>query len=168
MVTESFQGQGLPDDFANRIGRLIEARGSIVDALFDPTATPDILTELSISDEANRRAIDFHVVQRLAPGVVRGVATSPTAGLPRGSTILSSGRHTKTPPDPTEFAEFVRSLSATASVGTPLRVLETGIKVIDVICPLIAGGTLAIAPDAGAGSTVVMELSATACFPNNS
>ena len=67
MVTESFQGQGLPDDFANRIGRLIEARGSIVDALFDPTATPDILTELSISDEANRRAIDFHVAQRLAP-----------------------------------------------------------------------------------------------------
>jgi RNA polymerase sigma factor (sigma-70 family) len=83
MVTESFQGQGLPDDFANRIGRLIEARGSIVDALFDPTATPDILTELSISDEANRRAIDFHVAQRLAPGVVRGVATSPAAGLPR-------------------------------------------------------------------------------------
>ena len=157
MVTESFQGQGLPDDFANRIGRLIEARGSIVDALFDPTATPDILTELSISDEANRRAIDFHVAQRLAPGVVRGVATSSAAGLPRGSTILSSGRHTKTPPDPAEFAEFVRSLSATASVGTPLRLLETGIKVIDVMCPLIAGGTLAIAPDPGGGATVVME-----------
>lgn len=157
MFTESFQGQGLPDDFANRIGRLIEARGGIVDALFDPTATPDILTELSISDEANRRAINFHVVQRPAPGVVRGVATSPAGGLPRGSTILSAGRHTKTPPDPAEFAEFVRSLSATASVGTPLRLLETGIKVIDVMCPLVAGGTLAIAPDAGGGSTVVME-----------
>jgi RNA polymerase sigma factor (sigma-70 family) len=157
MVTESFQGQGLPDDFANRIGRLIETRGSIVDALFDPTATPDILTELSISDEANRRAIDFHVVQRPAPGIVRGVATSSVAGLPRGSTVLSSGRHTTTPPDPAEFAELVRSLSATAAVGKPFRLLETGIKVIDVMCPLVAGGTLAIAPDIGAGATVVME-----------
>ena len=157
MVTASFQGQGLPDDFANRIGRLIEARGSIVDALFDPTATPDILTELSISDEANRRAIDFHVVQRPAPGIVRGVATSSVGGLPRGSTVLSSGRHTTTPPDPAEFAEMVRSLSATASVGKPFRLLETGIKVIDVMCPLVAGGTLAIAPDIGAGATVVME-----------
>ena len=63
---------------------------------------------IAVNDEASRRAIDFHVVQRPAPGVVRGVATSPAAGLPRGSTILSSGRHTKTPPDPAEFAEFVR------------------------------------------------------------
>jgi RNA polymerase sigma factor (sigma-70 family) len=157
MITENLHGQALPDDFANRIGRLIEARGNVVDALFDPEATPDILTELSISDEANRRAVNFHVVQRPAPGIVRGVAKPPAGGLPRGSTVLSSGRHTRTPFDPTEFAEFVRSLSAEAPIGQPLRLLETGIKVIDVMCPLVAGGTLAIAGDPGGGSTVVME-----------
>jgi len=97
------------------------------------------------------------VVQRPAPGIVRGVAKSPASGLPRGSTVLSSGRHTRTPLEPTEFAEFVRLLSAETTVGQPLRLLETGIKVIDVMCPLVAGGTLAIAGDPGGGGTVVME-----------
>ncbi len=156
MITENLHGQALPDDFANRIGRLIEARGNVVDALFDPEATPDILTELSISDEANRRAVNFHVVQRPAPGIVRGMAKSPAGGLPRGSTVLSSGRHTRTPFDAVEFAELVGSLTTEAPAGHPLRLLETGIKVIDVMCPLVAGGTLAIAGDPGGGSTVVM------------
>jgi RNA polymerase sigma factor (sigma-70 family) len=157
MITENLHRQALPGDFANRIGRLIEARGNIVDALFDPEATPDILTELSISDEANRRAVNFHVTQRPAPGIVRGVAKSAAGGLPRGSTVLSSGRHTQTPFDPTEFAEFVRSQSAEAPIGQPRRLLDTGIKVIDVMCPLVAGGALAIAGDPGGGGTVVME-----------
>jgi RNA polymerase sigma factor (sigma-70 family) len=157
MVANSLHGHGLPDDFANRIGRLIETRGPIVEALFDPGATPDILTELSISDEANRRAVSFHVAQRRSPGIVRGVAASPTGELPRGSTVLSSGRHTRTPFDPTEFAEIVRSLSVEVPADHPVRLLNTGIKVIDVMCPLVAGGTLAIAGDVGGGSTVVME-----------
>jgi RNA polymerase sigma factor (sigma-70 family) len=156
MIIENLHGQALPDDFANRIGRLIEARGNVVDALFDPGATPDILTELSISDEVNRRAVNLHVVQRPAPGIVRGLAKSPAAGLPRGSTVLSSGRHTQTPFDAVEFAEFVASLTE-APAAQPSRLLETGIKVIDVMCPLVAGGTLAIAGDPGGGSTVVME-----------
>jgi RNA polymerase sigma factor (sigma-70 family) len=156
MVTENLHGQALPDDFANRIGRLIEARGNIVDALFDPYATPDILTELSISDEANRRAVNFHVVQRPAPGIVRGLAKSPAGGLPRGSTVLSSGRHTRTPFDAVECTEFVASLTE-APAAQPPRPLETGIKVIDAMCPLVAGGTLMIAGDPGGGGTVVME-----------
>ena len=149
MITENLHGQALSHDFANRIGRLIEARGNVVDALFDPRATPDILTELSISDELNRRAVNFHVVQRPAPGIVRGLAKSPAGGLPRGSTVLSSGRHTRIPFDPAEFAELVPSLAAEAPVGQRLRLLETGIKVIDVMCPLVAGGTVAIAGDLG-------------------
>ena len=51
----------------------------------------------------------------------------------------------------------MRSLAAEVPVGQRLRLLETGIKVIDVMCPLVAGGTLAIAGDLGGGSTVVME-----------
>ena len=48
MMTQTLQTHGLPDDFANRIGRLIEARGSMVDALFDPAAMPDLLAELEV------------------------------------------------------------------------------------------------------------------------
>src|SRR5262249_49949408 len=49
MVNETLHAHALPDDFANRIGRLIEARGAVVEALFNPEAPPDVLTELAVS-----------------------------------------------------------------------------------------------------------------------
>jgi hypothetical protein len=78
MVTETLHSRALPDDFANRIGRLVEARGAVVEALFDPNAPPDILTELAVSDEANRRAVPVQVVQRPGGGVVRAVGLTET------------------------------------------------------------------------------------------
>src|SRR5262245_28826619 len=50
-MSETLQARALPDDFAARIGRLIEARGQVVEALFDPAATPDLMSELTVSDE---------------------------------------------------------------------------------------------------------------------
>src|SRR5216683_2297836 len=47
VVTETLHAHALPNDFANRIGRLIETRGDVVDALFDPAALPDLMTELA-------------------------------------------------------------------------------------------------------------------------
>jgi RNA polymerase sigma-70 factor (ECF subfamily) len=158
MVTETLHSHGLPDDFANRIGRLIGTRGNMLEMLFDPAAMPDILAELAVSDEANRRAVNVQVVQRPSPGVVRGIATSPIDVLPHGSTVMSSGRHALTPVGAAELDVFVRSLTGSEVVADDqLRLIETGIKVIDVMCPLVAGGTLAIAGDAGAGLIVLME-----------
>jgi RNA polymerase sigma-70 factor (ECF subfamily) len=146
MVTDTLHTHGLPDDFANRIGRLIGARGNVVDVLFDPAAMPDILAELAVSDEANRRAVNVQVVQRPSPGVVRGIATSPIDVLPHGSTVMSSGRHALTPVGSAELDVFVRALTENAVVADDqLRPLETGIKVIDVMCPLVAGGNAIIA-----------------------
>ena len=156
MMTQAISSQALPDDFAQRIGRLIETRGHVVDALFDPAAPPDILAELAVSDEANRRAVNVQVMQRGAAGVVRGVAAASLDGLPRGSTVLSSGRQALGPVAPAQFAEIFRSLAG-PTPNAPARPIETGIKVIDVMCPLVAGGTLAIAGERGGGTTVVME-----------
>src|SRR5579872_6374852 len=64
MVENVLSSQGLPDDFANRIGHLVAARGSMMDAKFDPASLPDLLTELLVSDEANKRAVTVQVVQR--------------------------------------------------------------------------------------------------------
>ena len=97
MVTDTLHAHALPDDFANRIGRLVETRGDVVDILFDPNAMPDILSELAVSDEANRRAVNVQVMQRPGAGVVRGVAISPIGDLPRGSTVLNSGRPARAP-----------------------------------------------------------------------
>lgn len=155
MATDALHAQRLPDDFAQRIGRLIESRDRVVDSLFDPSAPPDLLTELILSDAPNGRAIKVQVVQRLGGGVVRAVADGPIDPLPRGSTVLSSSKHSLAPVGATDFARLMPLLAGPAPA--PPRPLETGIKVIDALCPLVAGGTLAIAGDLGAGITVVME-----------
>jgi RNA polymerase sigma factor (sigma-70 family) len=158
MVTDTLQSHGLPDDFANRIGRLIEARGSVVDVLFDPSAPPDILAQLTVSDETNRRAVDVQVVQRPYPGVIRGVATSPIDALPRGSAVLNSGRQTETPVNLDDFSCIVATLAGPSPVAACAgKLLETGIKVIDVMCPLVAGGSVAIVGEVGVGIVVVTE-----------
>jgi RNA polymerase sigma factor (sigma-70 family) len=158
MVTDTLHSHGLPDDFANKIGRLVAARGGVVEMLFDPNAPPDLLTELAVSDEANRRAVAVQVVQRPGGGVVRGVAMSPIDAVPRGSTVLSSGRQSETPVILDEFSKIVPLLAGPSptAVGA-CKLLETGIKVIDVVCPLVAGGSVAIVGEARVGIVVVTE-----------
>jgi RNA polymerase sigma-70 factor (ECF subfamily) len=158
MMKDTLHSHGLPDDFANRIGRLVEARGGIVEALFDPAAMPDILAELAVSDEANQRAVNVHVVQRMGNGLVRGVVHSATGALPRGATVLSAGRTSITPVTGLPFDQIVPLLAGPSPLETgQAKLVETGIKVIDVMCPVVAGGSVALAGEMGAGTTVVME-----------
>jgi RNA polymerase sigma factor (sigma-70 family) len=158
MMKDTLHSHALPDDFANRIGRLVEARGGVVEALFDPAAMPDILAELAISDEANRRAINVHVVQRIGNGLVRGVVHSASGALPRGATVLSSGRPSVTPVTGLPFDQIVPLLAGPSPLATgEAKLVETGIKVIDVMCPIVSGGSLALPGGYGVGTTVVME-----------
>lgn len=142
MVSDALHGNALPDDFANRIGRLVESRGNVVEVLFDPNSLPDLLSELAVSDEANKRAIAVQVVQRPGGGLVRAIALAADQALPRGATVLNEQRHSLTPID---AAGFERLVTALALPSAQPRLLETGIKAIDVLCPLTAGGTVAIA-----------------------
>jgi RNA polymerase sigma factor (sigma-70 family) len=158
MVKDMLESHALPDDFANRVGRLVEARGSVVEALFEPSSLPDILTELAVSDEGQRRAVSVQVVQRPGGGIVRAVASSPIDAVPRGATVLSSGRLTETPVNLVAFDRIVPLLTGEApATGGAGKLLETGIKVIDVMCPLSAGGSVAIAGELRTGISVVTE-----------
>jgi len=159
MVTNTLHSQGLSDDFANRIGRLIETRGDMVEALFDPTSLPDLMTELAVSDEARKRSVTIQVMQRSGGGIVRGVASAPIEALPRGATVLSSRRRSTTLIDQMQFDRLVPLLTAAAATDgrQSSEIVETGIKVIDVMCPIRASGSVAIAGENGAGTTVVME-----------
>ena len=158
MVTDSLHASALPDEFANRIGRLIDTRGDVVDALFDPAALPDLMTELTVSDEARKGSITVRVMQRPGGGIVRGLAVSTPPELPRGATVLSSRRRSLEPVGDMQFDRLVPLLAAATSCGKKSdEIVETGIKVIDVMCPIRAGGSVAIASENGAGGTVVME-----------
>jgi F0F1-type ATP synthase beta subunit len=73
-------------------------------------------------------------------------------------TVLSAGRHGQTPVSREAFGRLVRLLAGSApESASPPKLLETGIKVIDVTCPLVAGGTVAIAGEYGSGTMVLVE-----------
>jgi RNA polymerase sigma factor (sigma-70 family) len=158
MVSDTLKANQLGDDFATRIGRIVRARGAVVEARFDDTSLPDILTELTVSDESRRRAVTVQVVQILEGGVVRGVVTSPADDVLPGASVMSSGRRTESRV-PTDIVD--RTIPVLAGLcrapGTGGELLETGIKVIDVLCPLTRDGTAAIAGELDAGPVVVTE-----------
>jgi RNA polymerase sigma factor (sigma-70 family) len=158
MVTSTLHSQALPDDFANRIGRLIDTRGDMVEALFDPASLPDLLTELTVSDEVRKRSVKVQVMQRPGGGLVRGLATLAAPDLPKGATVLSSRQRSPVPVARMQLDRLVAMLTAAATEGRrPNEIIETGIKVIDVMCPIRAGGSVAIAGEYGTGITVVIE-----------
>jgi hypothetical protein len=84
MVRETFHSHALPDDFANRIGPLIGVRRAVIEVLFDPNAPPDILIELTMSDEANRCGTPCRSYNALAAASY-SVARSPVDAIPRES-----------------------------------------------------------------------------------
>jgi len=90
-------------------------------------------------------------------GIVRGVIASPSGEAQRGATVLNSLRQAETPIDGNTFSRAVRLLAGPRRRKLEPKLLETGIKVFDVLCPLAVGGTVAIAGEFGAGTTVVME-----------
>lgn len=158
MVKDTLEAHRLPGDFAARIGRIVRAREGVVEVLFDPTNLPDPLTELTVSDTPRRRAVTIQVVQLLEDGVVRCVPLSPIEGLAAGMTVLSAGRRIAAPASREVLDRAVRLLAG--PVREPDRrpeLLETGIKVIDVMCPLVRGGTVAVAGELRAGTCVVVE-----------
>src|SRR5499426_1236423 len=158
MVKDALEAHQLPDDFAARIGRIVRAREGVIDARFDPTSLPDLLTEIVASDEGGQRPVTLQVVQRLPDGIVRCIVTSPADTLEPGMTVLSAGRHVQTPVSREVFDRSVRLLAGPpAPPDAPVEMLETGIKVIDVMCPLVRGGSVAIAGELRAGTTVLME-----------
>jgi len=158
MVKDTLEAHRLPDDFAARIGRIVRARDGVVEVLFDPTRLPDPLTELTVSDQARRRAVTVQVIQLLKDGVVRCVPLAPGDGLAPGMTVLSSGRRSEGTLSREALDGAVRLLTGPPTdVGRLPDLLETGIKIVDVMCPIVRGGTVAIAGEYRAGSMVVVE-----------
>ena len=158
MVEDTLHAHRLPDDFADRVGRIVQAREGVCEVRFDATRLPDPLTELTVSDQARRRSVRVQVVQLLQHGLVRCVPLAPSEDLTPGMTVLSSGRRVEGLMSREALDGAVRLLPgpATGPSGLP-ELLETGVKVIDVMCPLVRGGTVSIAGEYRAGTVVVVE-----------
>lgn len=167
------------------IGQIVQVIGAVVDIEFPRDAMPKIYEALVLkNDEADSLAengLTFEVEQQLGDGVVRTIAMGTSEGLRRGMKVETTGREISVPVGPKTLGRIMdvlgRSIDDCGPIGSeeirPIHnvapkfdelspsvdLLETGIKVIDLICPFAKGGKVGLFGGAGVGKTVnMMEL----------
>jgi F0F1-type ATP synthase beta subunit len=163
MVAGNIGKHRLDNEFAENIGRIISVRGPVIEAKFDAPARTDIFDILAIADSAGQRVEKMKVVQRLADGTVRAVAVASLTDVAVGASITNVGgvgdAATPALPNPAMSDEDVTIAVQTLgrSHDQPLNLLETGIKPIDLFCPLPAGGNVGLFGIQGVGRIVLAE-----------
>jgi F-type H+-transporting ATPase subunit beta len=163
-------------------GRIVQVLGPVVDVEF-PGALPAIYSALSVDYTVRRQPLTttLEVQQHLGDRRVRTIAMSGTEGLKRGYEVRDSGRplqmpvgdcvmgrvfdvtgravDERGPVEATQYYPIHRPPPPLADQTTSPKVLATGIKVMDLICPFLKGGKVGAFGGAGVGKTVViMEL----------
>jgi F-type H+-transporting ATPase subunit beta len=162
-------------------GKIIQVTGPVVDVEFKEGALPEILTALHITNPAIDDTEDnlvIEVAQHLGDNVVRCIAMDITDGLVRGMKVKNTGKPImmpagdailgrvlnvvgrpvdgKGPVNTTEYLPIHRPAPLFTEQNTSVNVLETGVKVIDLLVPFPRGGKMGMFGGAGVGKTVVM------------
>lgn len=148
MAKDALHQHGLSGDFAERIGEIVRAEGSIIDARFPADRLPGILNAITVGDDASGS-----VTQHLDNGLVRGIVKGKSTPRP-GMRVTDTASPVSTPLDHGSIAQLIASLGPTDS--TPV-LLETGIKAVDLCCPLPIGGVVGLVGDMQSGKTVLVE-----------
>lgn len=166
---------------AEKFGKIVQIIGPVVDVKFTDVKLPSIYNALSIEDKAHKRTLICEVAQHLGEDTVRAVSMSSTDGLVRGMKVVDTGGPITVPVgeevlgrilnvigEPVDGGPAIKSkLRRAIHQPTPLleeqetstEILETGIKVIDLLEPYTKGGKTGLFGGAGVGKTVViMEL----------
>ena len=161
------------------IGYVSQVMGPVVDVKFEEGKLPDINNALTV--ENGKRTLTVEVAQHIGDNVVRCIAMSSTDGLKRNSPVTDTGRSISVPVGRETLGRIFNVLGDTVDNGeevkseerwnihrhaptfeelsTSKEILETGIKVIDLICPYSKGGKIGLFGGAGVGKTVlIMEL----------
>ncbi|WP_454458145.1 F0F1 ATP synthase subunit beta [Thauera phenylacetica] len=165
-------------------GTIVQCIGAVVDIQFPRDSMPKVYDALKLEDVADSFAeanLTFEVQQQLGDGVVRTIAMGSSDGLRRGMKVANTGKQISVPvgmgtlgrimdvlgrpiddAGPIETDEL-RAIHQKApkfdELSPSVELLETGIKVIDLICPFAKGGKVGLFGGAGVGKTVnMMEL----------
>ena len=169
----------------SKVGKIVQVIGAVVDAEFPPGSTPEIYDALEVnykaSDAEGEKKLVLETQQHLGDNRVRTVAMSSSEGLVRGTDVVNTGAPISVPVGEKvlgrifnvtgdtvdnlgpcgneETRPIHRPAPTLLEQDTESNILETGIKVIDLICPFIKGGKVGAFGGAGVGKTVViMEL----------
>ncbi|MEW6743666.1 MAG: F0F1 ATP synthase subunit beta [Planctomycetota bacterium] len=160
-------------------GTVLEVVGPVVDVKFEAGKLPDIYSAVKIEDEARRIDITCEVAQHLGDQVARCVAMASTDGLVRGMKAVDQGGPISVPVGKECLGRLFNLLGEPIDDKGPLgahkrypihrpaprfedqlpvtEVFETGIKVIDLLCPFAKGGKIGLFGGAGVGKTVLIQ-----------
>ncbi len=161
------------------IGKVISIIGPVLDIKFENGHLPNLLNAIKI--KSGEKTITLEVAQHIGDDVVRCIAMSSTDGLVRGMEAVDTGKGISVPvgectlgrifnllgepvdnkpaPENPEKWEIHRPAPSYDEQASTTEILETGIKVVDLICPYAKGGKIGLFGGAGVGKTVlIMEL----------
>ena len=163
----------------SKTGKIIQVIGPVIDIRFDPDNLPTIHNAIRIKDEKADKAMVAEVAQHIGDDVVRCIAMSSTDGLVRGMECEDTGAPIEVPVgdevlgrmfnvlgEPidglgevkaTKYLPIHREAPTFAQQQTTSEILETGIKVIDLLCPYAKGGKIGLFGGAGVGKTVLIQ-----------
>ncbi len=158
-------------------GTIIQVTGPVVDVLFEGETLPSLYDALYIEREGARLVLE--VQKHLGLREVRTVAMGDTQGLKRGQDVVATGAPIQVPVGketlgrmfdvtgtPIDGGDTVasqktypihRSAPPLVNQSTQSEILETGIKVIDLMCPFLRGGKVGLFGGAGVGKTVIIQ-----------
>jgi len=158
-------------------GKVVQVIGAVIDVEFPRDSVPQVYDALTVAD----KGLTLEVQQQLGDGVVRAIAMGPSEGVSRGLSVDNTGApisvpvgtetlgrimdvlgnpiDEKGPIGEKERAAIHRAAPTYEELAASDELLETGIKVIDLVCPFAKGGKVGLFGGAGVGKTVnMMEL----------
>lgn len=163
---------------AQNTGKITQVIGAVLDIKFGQGMLPDINDAVSITRKDGSRLV-AEVAQHLGDDVVRCIAMGPTDGLVRGMDVTATGSPITVPvgeatlgrifnvlgdpidnkpaPEGARRDPIHRKAPTFAEQSTDMEILETGIKVVDLLCPYQKGGKIGLFGGAGVGKTVLIQ-----------
>jgi F-type H+/Na+-transporting ATPase subunit beta len=159
-------------------GRISQVIGAVVDVQFPPEGLPNLLDALVVTTQAGRDVV-LEVQQEIGDNAVRCIAMDSTDGFRRGDPVRATGDPIKVPvgvetlgrmfnvignaiddeptPEGIEVWPIHRPAPPLEEQQTEVEILETGIKVIDLICTFAKGSKIGLFGGAGVGKTVIVQ-----------
>ena len=160
-------------------GTLIQAVGPVVDVRFNQDSSiPPLLVALKVT-KSDGEELTLEVVQHIGDDTVRCIAMGPTDGIERGLKVLDTKAPIQVPVGkevlgrmfnvlgqpideagefkPSQFHSIYNEPPKFQEQSTKVEIFETGIKVIDLLCPYIKGGKVGLFGGAGVGKTVLIQ-----------
>ena len=162
----------------NRLGKITQIIGAVLDVKFTEGNLPEIYEAIKVTKQ-DGDVLVVEVAQHLGDDTVRCIAMGPTDGLVRGMDALATGAPISVPvgektlgrmfnvlgnpidekdaPEGVEYYPIHRPAPKFEEQSTQTEMLETGIKVVDLLCPYQKGGKIGLFGGAGVGKTVLIQ-----------